>query len=86
MSKDHYVPTSKCPKCGRVHDGAMSASPTHCEAPVEGDLGICAYCGTVNRYGASLQLEVASPAELAGLPVGVRRRLEAARHLILNRN
>lgn len=83
---DHYVPTSKCPKCGRDHDGAMSASPTHRAAPEPGDLGICAYCGTVNQYDASLQLVIVKREELEQLPRSTQRRLAAARRLILGRN
>lgn len=62
MSYTGRMSPVQCPACGKEQDaytGPMRAQP--------GDLVVCGYCGTANRFGPQLQLEAMTRADLAEL-------------------
>jgi hypothetical protein len=52
---DYSVPMSRCPSCGAAMDGAAPLG--HTDAPEEGSLSICSYCGGAAQYAADLSLQ-----------------------------
>jgi len=58
-SKKERIPGNPtCPKCKRRVDGATGVSETEPRPePEPGNLGVCLYCGSLNRYTANLHLE-----------------------------
>lgn len=67
MRRDHRVPPSMCPRCGRLATGALEATRDRPGAPKFGDLSVCINCAGVNQYDAELRLVPLSSTELEGL-------------------
>jgi len=63
--KDYRMKEAKCPRCGRVMDGATNC--TGDGAPSAGDFTVCFYCATILRFGFALQLEMPARADFEEL-------------------
>lgn len=61
-----YTWKAFCPECNSKNDGYTNVSGTE-SAPDDGDVSICAYCGTISWFRVSptgtIKLERASEAE-----------------------
>jgi hypothetical protein len=64
--KDHHVPPSHCPHCGRMNNGATEAGPDGAY-PEPGDITVCIQCGAAVKFGAQLQLVELEPGEIESL-------------------
>lgn len=65
-AKKHKVAATACLLCGQQADGASDVANTD-EAPSEGDISVCLYCGNVAAFDKELKLRAATPEELATL-------------------
>jgi len=72
------VPDQKCPTCGTKLSAATAVK--HDESPKPGSLTVCIECGTVLEFGASMELRVMTPEQVAALPAAVREQLQAMSH------
>lgn len=80
MKRPYRLPYSLCPRCGYAMDAHMSLKDGRKErAPHQGDLGICAECGSTLVFDADLRLRVPTEEELAGLPQALLEKLFMAR-------
>jgi hypothetical protein len=55
-----FTPPQACPACGDRLDVATGQG-----RPSPDDFTVCAYCGTLLRFGVALQLRIARPDETA---------------------
>jgi hypothetical protein len=62
MPPEYHTPKTFCPQCGRLLDGAMP-TPDHTDAPHEGAVSLCAYCGGIAMYDENLMLRKMTEAE-----------------------
>lgn len=67
------TPDSRCPTCAKPMNGAAALG--HDQQPIPGDFSVCAYCGTLLRYGDALGVREVTKPELEGMDRGTRRTL-----------
>lgn len=70
-----------CPTCNSPADG-FTAADRSTYPPSPGDLNVCAYCASANRYTAELRLEALGDADIAALPVEDRMSIAAVRTVV----
>lgn len=56
---------SSCPKCGHGLDMATSTEIKGRQVPVKGDISICIYCFSINRFENDHALRVSTPEEIS---------------------
>ena len=62
--RDRIPGDPHCPTCGAGADGATSLNDAGYVRQIKvGDFAVCAYCGSINRYGIDLQLRSCTPDE-----------------------
>lgn len=76
--KSHYTPGLVCPACGINNDGMTVASADRDATPIDGSIGVCAYCRETLIYEGG-RLRLATQQELAELPATERAIVEAMR-------
>ena len=64
----HKMPEMKCPKCGRVLDGASPINSEYENPPKEGDITFCMECRTIMEFDKDFNLREMTPDELNNLP------------------
>lgn len=65
MRKISHLQSDKCPVCRAILNAASGINNSG--APVEGDLTICVYCGTILVYGDKMKLRVATTPEMENI-------------------
>lgn len=65
--RDFKIPSSSCPNCGHIHNGALAANSD--VPPKPGDFTICMDCRAVSVYDADMSLKEPSEADLLDMPL-----------------
>jgi NMD protein affecting ribosome stability and mRNA decay len=68
-----------CPQCGAHNQNCLEINGHNDAAPSEGDMMICAHCGSVCRLGKT-RMRLATANEVFDAPVGVVLRVYKAHH------
>jgi hypothetical protein len=61
------IPGACCPRCGGGADGGTGLGTEANPVPEEGDIALCLYCGSFNRYLADLTQREMTVEELRAL-------------------
>jgi hypothetical protein len=61
------IPGARCPRCGGNAGGGTAISTDAQTEPQAGDIALCLYCGSFNRYNADLTQREMTAAELREL-------------------
>lgn len=84
MSKHTRMGEDYCPTCGKLCDSATSTIGDH--VPDPGDVTVCLYCGSINKYGNDMALEKMTKIEIELLPKELLTQLGTIQRLVFERN
>jgi len=71
--KEHLMPLSLCPSCGKELDASSEFGGAG--KPKPNDLSICLYCGAFLVFNENMTLRMLEPEELAALPHDLRNTM-----------